>query len=105
MSDARNPAAFLEPVLQKIFASLHATSVTVDLRALQYINSATVGPLLNFIKKFDTQHISTTVLYDTDLDWQRVNCQCMRTIARTLTHVEVKSQNDDTPTPSRRPPS
>jgi len=105
VSDARNPGVFLEPVLQKIVASLHASSVTVDLRALLYINSATVSPLLNLIKRFDTEHIATTVLYDTDLDWQRVNCQCMRTIARTLSHVEVKCQNDDTPTPSRRSPT
>ena len=94
ISDARNPNVFLEPLLEKVLAGLHASSVTVDLRALEYINSATVSPILNLIKKCDTDHVSTIVIYDTDVDWQRINYQCMRTIARTLTHVEVKNQHD-----------
>ncbi|WP_394827727.1 hypothetical protein [Pendulispora albinea] len=94
VSDARNPNAFLEPLLQKILAGLRATKVTVDLRLLEYINSATVSPILNLIKRCDTDHVATTVLYDTGVDWQRVNYQCMRTIARTLSHVEVKMHGE-----------
>ena len=41
-------------------------------------------------RRLDANSVVTRVLYDEGVDWQRVNFLCMKTIARTLTHVRVE---------------
>ena len=93
-SDARDPASLLNPMLKQITDTMTRGPVSIDLRKLEYINSASVGPLLGFIRALDSKSISTIVVYDTDVDWQRIHYQCMKAMARTLTAVEVKTDRE-----------
>jgi hypothetical protein len=90
VSDSRTPALFLKPVLRDLSEKMKGAEVTVDFTKLEYMNSATVSPLINFVKTLDGACTSILVLFS-DADWQRTHLQCMRAIATTLRHVAVQS--------------
>jgi len=89
VSDAREPATHLSPFLSNLVDSIYNKDVCVDFRKLEYMNSATVSPLINFVKTLDARGTRTTLLFDMDVPWQKVNARCMRAIARTLSNVQV----------------
>lgn len=93
ISDARNPSRFLNASTEAILPKLKGTKVTVDFRALEYMNSATVAPLIQFVKVLDAEGLSVLVVFS-EVDWQRVHYNCMRSIARTLKHVKVETRSD-----------
>jgi len=90
VSDSRTPAIFLRPVLREVSEKMKGAEVTVDFTKLEYMNSATVSPLINFVKTLDGICTRILVLF-AETDWQRTHLQCMRAIATTLRHVAVES--------------
>jgi hypothetical protein len=84
----------LSPVLRDMSARMKDAEITVDFRKLEYMNSATVSPLITFVKNLDTAGTRVLVLFS-DTDWQRTHFQCMRAIARTLKNVLVESRVTD----------
>ena len=90
VSDSRTPAVFLRPVLRELSEQLKGAEVTVDFSKLEYMNSATVSPLINFVKTLDSSCTRTMVLFS-ETDWQRTHLQCMRAIATTLRNTQVGS--------------
>jgi hypothetical protein len=91
VSDVRNPGELLLPFLMRMVERCKGKSLKLDFSSLEYMNSATVTPILNFVKALDANAIPATLVYDGAVDWQRINFQCMKTIARTLKHVRVES--------------
>jgi hypothetical protein len=90
VSDSRTPGVFLRPVLRELSEKLKGAEVTVDFSKLEYMNSATVSPLINFVKALDGTCSRTLVLFS-ETDWQRTHLQCMRAIAITLKNTQVGS--------------
>ena len=90
VSDSRTPGIFLRPVLREVSEKMKGAEVTVDITKLEYMNSATVSPLINFVKTLDGICTRIRVLFS-ETDWQRTHLQCMRAIATTLRHVAVES--------------
>jgi hypothetical protein len=90
VSDSRTPGIFLRPVLRDLSEKMKGAEVTVDFSKLEYMNSATVSPLINFVKTLDGICTRILVLFS-ETDWQRTHLQCMRAIATTLRHVAVQS--------------
>src|SRR5579871_4910179 len=90
VSDSRTPGNFLRPVLKDISDKLKGAEVTVDFSKLEYMHSATVSPLINFVKALDGSCARTMVLF-AENDWQRTHLQCMRAIATTLRNTQVTS--------------
>ena len=90
VSDSRTPSLFLRPVLRDLSEKMKGAEVTVDFTKLEYMNSATVSPLINFVKGLDGICTSILVLFS-ETEWQRTHLQCMRAIATTLRHVVVES--------------
>lgn len=89
-SDARDPGRELNPFLSGLAPELAGKSVDVDFRKLEYMNSGTVSPIIQFSKALDTHGIATRLLFDASIGWQRVNFVCLKNIAKTLKHVEVE---------------
>lgn len=89
VSDARNPGAFLNPLLQDWTEKLKHAAVTVDLTGLDYMNSATVMPLISFIKQLDANGKPISLVFG-EVDWQRTHRNCMAALARTLSNVQVE---------------
>jgi hypothetical protein len=90
VSDSQNPGVLLRPILQDVLDKMKGAEVTVDFTRLSYMNSATVSPLIQFVKALDTASSRALVVF-ADSDWQRTHLQCMRAIATTLKHVTVES--------------
>ncbi len=88
-SDSRNPGEFLTPIMSQLVKELRGLSITVDFSMLEYMNSATVAPLITCVKSFDGAGSPVLVVFS-DMDWQRTHVQCMRTIARTLKNVRIE---------------
>ncbi|WP_437819720.1 hypothetical protein [Sorangium sp. So ce1078] len=89
VSDIRSPAAFLNPHLGDWSAKLKDTDVTVDLTGLEYMNSATVKPLLDLVKMLDQTSRFVLVIFR-DNDWQRAHRNCMAVLARALKNTRVQ---------------
>ncbi|WP_437679176.1 hypothetical protein [Sorangium sp. So ce131] len=89
VSDIRSPASFLNPFLADWSAKLKNTDVTVDLTKLDYMNSATVKPLVDLIKLLDQTSRYVLVVF-CDNDWQRAHRNCMAALARTLKRTKVQ---------------
>lgn len=89
-SDARDPARELTPFLTELAERLAGRTVNVDFRKLEYMNSGTVSPIIQFARTLDTSANKTRLLYDTKIGWQRVNFVCLKNIAKTLNKVEVE---------------
>jgi hypothetical protein len=92
VSDAPDPDTFLVPLLSKLGEGCKGAAVTLDFRDLDYMNSATVAPLIGFMKDLDRTARSATLLWNAKKQWQRVNCKCMQTISRTLAKVKVEER-------------
>ena len=90
VSDSRTPGFFLRPLLRDLSEKMKGAEVTVDFTKLEYMNSATVSPLINFVKSLDGGCKRIVVLFS-ETDWQRTHLQCMRAIATTLRNVLVNS--------------
>jgi hypothetical protein len=91
VSDARHPGTFLDPVVAELIEQLKGFEVTVDFTELEYMNSATVSPMLSLVKLLDGNGKPVLVLF-ADGDWQRTHLKCMTAIARTLQNVKVEGR-------------
>jgi hypothetical protein len=89
-SDSPDPVAALGKYLDELAGRAAGRAVTIDLRELQFMNSASVVPLLSFVRQLDRLGVPTRLMFDGRVHWQRVQCSCMKAIARTLKHVEVE---------------
>ena len=91
VSDTREPGERLTPFLATLVEQFAGKQVTVDFRQLGYMNSATVSPIIAFVKALDARGIHSTLLFDASLDWQRLNARSLDAISRMLSHVEVRT--------------
>jgi hypothetical protein len=91
VSDDRFPGEFINPLIEQWAEELKETEVAVDLRQLEYMNSATVSPLLKLVKRLDESGNAVRVLF-LDIDWQRTHFNCMSAVARALKNVRVERQ-------------
>lgn len=91
VSDSRSPSAFLVPVEQELLTHLRDAEVTVDFSQLEYMNSATVAPMLSLIKGLDAIGKPIVVIFST-ADWQRPHLKCMTAVARTLKNVTIEGR-------------
>ena len=91
VSDARDPATFLTPYLNRLLPKLPDASVVIDFTRLEYMNSATVSPIIRFIRDLDDTAEDVLVQFS-DADWQLTHLRCMKAIARTLKRVRVEGK-------------
>lgn len=103
VSDAREPGLFLNNVIEQLSTGLVELEVTVDLRPLSYINSATVSPLINLIRSLDQSNSAVDVVFST-AEWQQTHCRCLGVIARTLKNVKVRAEAARPSSVTTRPP-
>lgn len=92
VSDARNPSALLNETIRQVAEYVRGADVTVDFTKLEYMNSATVAPLIGLIKALDAGNRPILVLFS-DADWQRTHLNCMTIIGRILKHVRVEGRS------------
>lgn len=88
-SDSRNPAGELNPYMNELLDDLKNLELTIDFTELEYMNSSTVPPILQFLKKLNDQEVKTTVAYKAELKWQAASFKALETFSRMFTHLTV----------------
>jgi hypothetical protein len=87
MSEIPDPELSVGPFLRRLLGSLHGKKVTVDFRELDYMNSATLQPVLKLVKELNQRSIDTTVTYNSTMEWQRITFRCIKAITQPLTFI------------------
>lgn len=89
-SDSRNPAAALNPYLDSLLEEMEDVELTINFAELEYMNSSTVPPIIQFLKKLDAQEIQTQVTYKAASKWQSASFKALETFSRILKCLKVK---------------
>lgn len=89
VSNARDPAVIINPIIDKITAELDCKEVTIDFTDLEYINSSTVPPIVRLIKEIHKKSIKTYVAYDHSSKWQQESFRALGTLAKVLRNVVI----------------
>ncbi|NUP09835.1 MAG: hypothetical protein HOW73_27630 [Polyangiaceae bacterium] len=92
ISDARDPSAFAGQVLRDLGNQPDVDSIELDFRKLEFMNSATLTPIMALIRTLDSKGVRAILRFDAMIDWQRINYNCMKAIARTLSSLRVEGQ-------------
>lgn len=90
ISDIMHPEYQLGAFLDDLLPNLSARILKIDLSNFDYMNSATFGPFLQFVKNLDRNMISTEILFNSKKEWQRITFRCLKMIARSLKHILVE---------------
>lgn len=89
-SDARDPSSIINPYFEEIFDRLKGKDVEICFSELEYMNSSTVPPIIQLIKKLEENNINALITYDKDSKWQIASFKALETIVRTMNNIEVK---------------
>ena len=90
ISDARDPASFLAALFDELIRETRGRSVEVNFRPLRFMNSSTLSLIMVFVKALNANATPTRLLFDLNVDWQRINHQCMKIISRTLKSLQIE---------------
>lgn len=89
-SEIQDPAASIGGFLRSLMPSIQNKRVMMDFRPLQYMNSATLQPLLLIMKEYNAAGIFTEIVYDVQVEWQRIVFRSVAAISTTLANVSIK---------------
>lgn len=88
-SEAREPATYLLPYLDELVNELHGALVEVDFSAMDYMNSATIAPIVRFLRALDRHATKVRVLYDPTRTFQRTTFSAIKALGIVLRKLEV----------------
>lgn len=89
-SEIQDPAASIGGFLRSLIPSITNQRVTMDFRSLEYMNSATLQPLLQIMREYNVASIFTEIIYDAEVEWQRIIFRSVAAISTTLANVSVR---------------
>lgn len=81
-STARNPAAFLAPILLQALARACELRrpITLDFRAVEYFNSSTMAPVVRLMEEARRRNARVTLQYDSGQRWQELSFSALRVL-------------------------
>jgi len=88
-SDDRDPSALLNPYIDGVIDTLKGKDLEIQFGQLEYMNSSTVPPIIQLIKKLNNSEIKSVITYDKDSKWQAASFKALETIVRTMDFVDV----------------
>ncbi len=88
-SDDRNPSVSLNPYLDSLIDGLKGTELIVEYRRLDYMNSSTVPPIIQFLKKLNSNGIKTEIVYDSNSKWQCASFKALETLSLMMNNITV----------------
>lgn len=82
-STAREPGAFIGPVLSEAFAkgADGETQLVLDFRALEYMNSSTITPIIRILHEAKRSKNRVLVLYNKAAKWQDLSFSALTIFA------------------------
>jgi anti-anti-sigma regulatory factor len=89
-SEAKEPSLTLQPLMEEVIGALEGTrSVEFDFRALEYMNSSTIRPILKLLQTASTRSGDVHVRYDAGKTWQRMSFLAIGVALASLSNVKV----------------
>ncbi|MBL9007165.1 MAG: hypothetical protein JNJ46_23110 [Myxococcales bacterium] len=89
-SEIQDPAASIGGFLRSLIPVIQEKRVTMDFRPLEYMNSATIQPLLQIMREYNAAGIFTEIVYDANIEWQRIVFRSVASISTTLANVSIR---------------
>jgi len=91
-SETKDPNRTLQPLMEAVIGTLQsAQSVEFDFRALEYMNSSTIRPILKLLQTASTRAANVHVRYDAGKTWQRMSFLAIGVALASLTNVKVSA--------------
>ena len=91
-SDDRDPSSLLNPYLDKFVETIKGKNLEIDFQKLKYMNSSSVPPIIDLMKKLSSENVKSVILYDKNLKWQCASFKALETIASTLKSISIESK-------------
>ncbi len=91
-SEERDPADFLNPFLSSIVEKVGNNRLICDFRALEYMNSSTIPPVIRMIKKLHLDGKTVKIVFRRDSLWQNATFRAMRAITDTMQTIEISGE-------------
>lgn len=88
--DFRNPSEILTPLLNSFLPELRDRQLVLDFRELYFMNSASVTPILAFVKSICSKDVPVHLIYSASLSWQRSTALSMRALGHALKLLSVE---------------
>ncbi len=86
-----NPGVTLRPYLFDLIDELIGKELTIEFINLEYMNSSTVPPIVQFMKELNSNGIRTTIIYDDEIKWQKASFKALNILSEALDDVTVKA--------------
>lgn len=90
----RNPREAVGTYLDLLRGSLRKQKVCVDFRDFEYMNSASVTVVMEFLRSATEVAQSVMVRYRPTLQWQKTFFGAMRVIARSWNNIDIQGVED-----------
>jgi len=91
-SETKDPSRALQPLMEAVISALQsAQSVEFDFRALEYMNSSTIRPILKLLQTASTRAANVHVRYDAAKTWQRMSFLAIGVALASLANVKVSA--------------
>ena len=90
-SAAGNPGFRLNPYLNDLADELAGRKLLVSFQKLEYMNSSTVSPVIQFVKNLNDRGIRTRITYDGRSKWQSASFKALGGLAIMLKHISVEA--------------
>jgi hypothetical protein len=89
-SEVRDPGRMLQLLLDAVGSDLRsARSIEFDFRALEYMNSSSILPLLKLVQTASSSAANVRVRYDAGKNWQRMSFPAIGAALAILGNVQV----------------
>lgn len=90
-SDSRNPGDVLGPYFDNLLEA-GLKELLVDLTKLEFMNSSTIPPLVQLMKKLEVRQISSEFVYDGKVKWQAVSFNVLQklVISMKLKNITIR---------------
>lgn len=85
----QEPELSISPFLQEQMSKLVGCNLTIDFLRCEYVNSASITLLFQLIKQLNARGIKTQILYNLEMEWQRITFRSVKIVTQTLSHITV----------------
>lgn len=88
------PQQVLRPYLDSIVPFIKGKNLEIDFRKLEYMNSGTVQPLVQFIKVLSELNTIIKILYNKGSNWQNLSFNALKSISSVLKNITFEGLQD-----------
>lgn len=92
--DFKNAASLLLPFLSDIIAQYKYSKKEFEISFLdlQYMNSASIMPILRFIRDLNLNNIKSILIYNKNSKWQKKSFEALKMVVSELEYIDIISK-------------